>query len=189
MGNKSIKSRLKARYIANAAMLTALCVVILSFGTIIETMDLSFAAISALVLWISLLEFGKKTAWSVYFATAALSFLLLPSKFPSVFFVFITGWYPMIKLSLSKRIKNKGFLWFIKLVVFNIAAAISVCFIYIFASFLGVDSNDSLTKIYMISMFATSNFAFIITDILMDKLVIVYIYKIRDKLKKMKLID
>ncbi len=178
-----------ARYIATASMLTALSCVILSLGTVLETLDLSFAAITALVLWIALLEFGKKTAWSVFFATSVLSMLIIPSKFPAIFFICITGWYPMVKFALSRKIKKKSLLWFFKLLIFNIAASISLAVIYIFGSFLGIELGDEATKMYLIITMLTANFAFIITDILMDKLVVVYIYKLREKLKKLKLVE
>ena len=183
------KSTSKARYVATAAMVTALCCVILSLGTVFETMDLSFAAISALVIWIVLLEFGKTTAWSAYIATGLISMLLIPSKYPALFFICITGWYPMIKLSLSKRFKKKPLQWFFKLAIFNISAIASVVVIYFFGELLGISMGEKATRVYLIITLSTANFAFIITDILMDKLVIVYIYKLRDKLKKLKLIE
>lgn len=170
-------------------MLTALCCVILSLGTVFETLDLSFAAITALIIWIALLEFGKKTAWSVFFATAVLSLLVIPSKFPAIFFTCITGWYPMVKLSLSKKIKKKTVLWVCKLLVFNFAAFISLVVIYFLGSFLGIEAGEETTRIYLTITMITADFAFIITDILMDKLVIVYIYKVRDKLKKLNLVE
>ena len=185
-GNKTFS---KARYIATSAILTALCTVILSLGSVIETMDLSFAAISALIVWIALLEFGGKTAWAIYFATSTVSMLFLPAKFAAVFFLGITGWYPMVKYSLSRKVKNKTVLWLCKLVIFNLAALASAAAVYFLGSFLGISLSEDMTAIYYLAMLGLSNFAFIITDILMDKLVIVYIYKLRDKLKKSGLIE
>lgn len=189
MKNNRKNRSFKARYIATASMLTALCCVVLSMGTVIETMDLSFAAISCLILWISLLEFGKKTAWIVFFATSVISILLIPSKFPAIFFICITGWYPMVKFELSKRIKKKILLWICKFAVFNLSAACSVAVVYFLGSWLGIQPGEEMTKIYLAALLVIANFAFMITDILMDKLVVVYIYKLRDKLKKLKLVE
>ena len=187
MNNKNKLSN--ARYIATSAMLTSLCCIILSLGSVFESFDLSFSTISAIILWITLLEFGKKTAWSVYITTSLLSFILIPSKFPSLFFITITGWYPMIKLYVTKKIKNKRLLWFIKLIVFNISSIISVILIYLCSVAIGIEMDESITQAYIIAMLVTANFAFIITDMLMDILVKVYLIKIRKVLKKMKLVE
>ncbi len=183
------KKRNYAKHIAISAMLTALICVILSLGSLFETLDLSFATISSLIIWIALLEFGKKTAWGIYFPSGLISALFLPSKFPALFFICITGWYPMFKSTIQKRIKNKKLLTLIKLLVFNITAISLTAFVYFFGALLGISLGEEVTKVYIVIMLVLCNVAFIVTDILMDKLVIVYIVKIRDKLVKLKIVD
>ncbi len=170
-------------------MLTALCSVVLSMGVIFESLDLTLATFSALIIWIALLEFGKKTAWGIYFPTAAIAVFFLPSKFPALFFTFVTGWYPMLKLFITKKIKKKPLLAFVKLVVFNAVSLGLIFGIELFGEALGFVFDEEFTNAWLITVLILCNIAFVVTDILMDKLVIVYIYKIRDKLIKLKIVD
>ena len=177
------------KHIAISAVLSALCCVILSLGTVFESLDLTFATVSALIVWITLLEFGSKTAWSVYGASALISVLFLPSKFPAAFFAFVTGWYPMFKLGVSRRIKHKGLLWLLKLICFNAVSLGLIFGVELFGAALGIIFEEAMTKGWLITMLVLCNVAFLITDVLMDRLVIVYIYKLRDKLVSLKIVD
>lgn len=183
------RKNLHTKHIAIAAMLCALCCVILSMGTIFESLDLTFATISAIIIWIALLEFGYKLAWGIFFPTALIAVLFLPSKFPALFFAFVTGWYPMFKLFISKKIKKKGLLLLTKLFCFNIVTIALIFGIELFGKAFGIEFEDSLTKSWLIVMVVLSNLAFGVTDILMDRLIVVYIYKVRDKLVKLKIVD
>ena len=182
-------NKLRTKHIAISAVLTALCCVILSLGTVLESLDLTFATVSALIIWITLLEFGRKTAWGIYFPTAAISLLFLPSKFPALFFTFVTGWYPMFKLFISKKVKKKALLIFSKLLVFNIVSGGLIVVTELFGEALGFQFSEEITKGWVITVMILCNISFIVTDFLMDRLVIVYIYKLRDRLVKLNIVD
>ena len=177
------------KYIAISAVLSALCCVILSLGTVFESLDLTFATLAALIVWITLLEFGKKTSWSIYLVTSVISVFLLPSKFPALFFAFVTGWYPMFKLGVSRKIKNKTFLFLVKTLCFNAVCLLLIFGIEFFGAALGIVFDEEMSDGWLVTMLVLCNVAFFVTDILMDKLVVIYIYKLRDKLVKLKIVD
>lgn len=187
--NAMKRKGLHTKHIAIAAMLSALCCVILSLGVVFESLDLTFATVSAIIIWIALLEFGYKLAWGIFFPTAFIAVLFLPSKFPALFFTFVTGWYPMFKLSIGKRIKKKSLLWTIKLICFNIVSLALIFGIELFGKAFGITFDEEMTKAWLIAMLVLCNIAFLVTDILMDRLVVVYIYKVRDKLVRLKIVD
>jgi len=170
-------------------MLSALCCAINSLGTIIESLDITLAAVSAIIIWIALLEFGYKTAWGIYFSTAIISVLFLPSKFCGLFFAFISGWYPMFKLFLGKKIRKRSLLWVIKLICFNLVSIALVFAVEVFGKVLGIIVDEKVTLAWIAIVLVLSNIALIVVDILMDQLIVIYIHKVRNKLIKLKIID
>ena len=182
-------NKYKTKRIAISAMLTALCCVILSLGTILESLDLTFAAIAALIIWFVLLEFGRMTAWSIYIPTALISTLFLPSKFPALFFTFVTGWYPMLKFFITRKIKSKPILWLVKIICFNAVSLGLIFGVEFLGGALGIVFGDEFTSAWLYTMLILCNIAFLVTDILMDRLVVIYIHKIRDTLVKLKIVE
>ena len=63
----------KSKEVALAGMLTALAVVILFLGSLVELLDLSAAALAALVVMVAVIELGNGKAFAVYLAAAVLS--------------------------------------------------------------------------------------------------------------------
>ena len=66
----------KSKEIALAGMLSALAVVILFLGSMIELLDLSAAALAALVVMVAVIDLGNGKAVAVYLVSAILSVLI-----------------------------------------------------------------------------------------------------------------
>ena len=79
------------------AMLTALGVIFLGIGALIEVLDISMAVIASICVIIPMIEYGKGAPWMVYAAISVLSLLILPSKFPAALFALFAGFYPILK--------------------------------------------------------------------------------------------
>ena len=86
-----------ARKITYGAAGSALIVLLLAVSTLIPTLDLTLAALAALVLYILLLEMGKGSALTAYAVGTILAFLLLPEKSSACFFLVFFGWYPFLR--------------------------------------------------------------------------------------------
>lgn len=91
-----------SKRIAIGAVCAALIVLFLSLSNLFPSLDLTLAAISALVVYVMLLEFGFQASFLVFASSALLGFLLLANKNCVFFYVFFFGWYPFLRAALSK---------------------------------------------------------------------------------------
>ncbi|MBO7157905.1 MAG: hypothetical protein J6W31_04805, partial [Clostridia bacterium] len=106
----------KSKEIALAGMLSALAVLILLLGSMIVLLDLSAAALAALVVMVAMIDFGNGKAVAVYLVSAILSVLMFP-KTASIVFAAFVGYYPVLKVYLDK-IRPKVLQYAVKLVLF-----------------------------------------------------------------------
>lgn len=92
------------KQIAFCAMMSALGVVILLLGSLIEIFDLCTVLISALLIFIVCEELGNGKAIATYAGCAIISFLILPTKLVALEYI-IFGFYPVLRRILEARPK------------------------------------------------------------------------------------
>lgn len=166
----------KSKAVATAGMLAALAVVILLLGSMFELLDLSAAAMAALVIMVAVIDLGNGWAFGVYLASAVLSVLLFPKTATVVFAAFL-GYYPILKVYLD-RIRPKFFQYAVKLIVFN-------AFLYIallLAEKLLGAGNEWSSLGYL--LFLLGNLTFIVFDFAIERLSLFYIRKIKKHLHR-----
>jgi len=88
------------------AVLTALGVVVLSLGSLLEVLDLSAAALAGMLVVIVVIEVGGPWPWLVWAATGFIS-LLLPLKTAAVFYLIFAGYYPILKEKIDEILRKK----------------------------------------------------------------------------------
>ncbi len=170
---KNIK---KSRKIAFCALFSALGVVIMYIGALIEVLDISMACIASMVCIVTLIEIGGVYPWLVFSVTAGLSLLLLPQKFAALIYLCLAGYYPMLKC-IFERTRSRIFEWVMKLATFNASMGIMMLFaVFVFLV-------PGMTKWYVISFFLLGNFTFVIYDIALTMLVRLYFLKYRKLLR------
>lgn len=158
--------------LAFTAVLSALAVVILYVGALLDVLDLSSAAFASLcVLWL-LCEFGTRFALLGYAIVSALSLLLLPSKTGALLFAVFLGYYPVLKYWIERKIP-RFFQWWLKLAALN-AAVVGMLFLvrYVMVDPLWLE----------IATLVGCNISFVLLDILMDRLLRLYVRVWRKKL-------
>lgn len=101
MKSREQKKR-QLKYLTVSAMLSALGVVLLGFGSLVEVLDLTFSAIASLLVVYAVIEMGGAYPWLIWLVTAVLSILLLPQKTPALFYGLFMGFYPMVKAKAEK---------------------------------------------------------------------------------------
>lgn len=170
------KTPKKSKVIALCSLLAALGVVIMYLGAIIDVLDLTTAAFASMLCVVVMIEIGGVYPWLLYAVTGTLSFLLLPQKFGALIYVFLAGYYPMLKF-VFERCKKRVTEWILKLAMFNAAMALLV----IMSVF--VLALPDMTKGYVIALFALGNFTFIVFDFALDLLIYLYIVKYRKQLR------
>lgn len=172
----------KSKSIAFAGIFSALCVVGLSIGSIIQTLDLSCAFIGSLIILLSFIELGKKWAFGVYITSSIISLLWLPYKSPAIVFALFTGIYPIIKERLN-RINPTIASRLIRFAYFNISAcAIAI----ILVSFFNMDGYSEFEKLHPALLIGLlillGNVVFYLYDLVLERASVYYIRKIRPKL-------
>ena len=87
----------KTKKITLSAVLTAMGVVLLLIGAVIEVLDLTMAALASFFCIFSVIEMGKGYPWMIYAVTGILSIILMPQGFGGWFYILFFGYYPIIK--------------------------------------------------------------------------------------------
>lgn len=94
----------KTKQMAFCAIMSALGVVILLLGSLIEIFDLCTVLISALLIFVVCEELGNGKALATYACSAVIAFLILPTKQVALEYI-IFGFYPVLRRILEARPK------------------------------------------------------------------------------------
>lgn len=110
--------------IALGGVFGALSVVCMLLGVIIPIAMYIAPALAALLVMVVKEECGDTTAWTLYGAVSIISLLLVPDKEVAFVYVFLLGYYPMLKPRLD-TIRSRWLRLAAKLGFFNAALAVS----------------------------------------------------------------
>ncbi|MBE6596612.1 MAG: hypothetical protein E7641_02980 [Ruminococcaceae bacterium] len=167
----------KTRRVAISAMMSALGVLVLYLGSVIEVLDISMAVIASLFVIFTVIEYGGAYPWAVYIVTGILSAVLLPQKLPAAMYILFFGFYPIIKEKLEK-LKKRPLCWVLKMIVFNICLFI---LIFLANKLIYIDAEKYL--VFEAIFVLLANFTFVIYDIALTRLISLYIFRLRKKFK------
>ena len=163
-----------AKKISFSAILVAVAVVILYFGSLIDVVTLSVAAVASFSVMITVAELGYFTGLGVYAAASLLSLLLLPSKETAVVFAAFFGFYPIVK-GLADKLK-KPLAYTVKTFVFMVSFTVSLL---VFIFFFSLPPDKWFLYLLMI---IPGLAVFYIYDYLFTKIIIYYFGTLRKKL-------
>ena len=170
----------KTKKLSFCGIMTALCVVILLLGSFFSTIDLSMSALAGMVLILAVIEMGDKWAWSVFVASSLVGMLIIPSKLVVCFYVCFMGWYPIAKRSFERL--HPFLAWCVKLSAFNVFLTV---IIWAVNNILHLPQSDFS---FSPALYALGNVTFVIYDIALSKMILLYIVKLRNILKLNKLL-
>ena len=161
------------------AMLSALGVVLLYIGSLVEALDLSAAVLASLACIIAVIEYGKGAPWAIYGVTSVLSLILLPIKTPAAFYAIFFGFYPILKEKIERR--PRLLQWVIKEAIFNISLVIMGFAVY----FLSTTGDNLLLEnpLIIAATVVLAELAFVLYDIALTRMITFYIIKLRNRLK------
>ena len=173
------------------AMLAAIGAVLLLFGSLFQVIDLSMAAIASFVCIVAVIELGPGWAWMIYAVVGVISVLLRPVSFAPWVYVAFLGYYPIIKEKIERL--GKIISWALKLLSFNIALV--GCLAIVYLVFTAEPSGDIFEYFNMllgfpgagmtiaIGLYVFVNIVFIVYDIALTRLISLYLFRLRQKLK------
>lgn len=164
-----------AKKIAFGAVFSALGVLLLLAGSLIESLDASLAVAASLITTMALIEFKTGLSLSVWAVVSALSLILSPYNSACwMFFVFL-GWYPIFK----RRIEQIHYMlsWAVKVSTFNVCA---VAYWFIFSKLLGLPFEG--TEGLLLLIWLGGNVVFVIYDLVLTRMITLYIFAWRTRL-------
>ena len=161
--------------ISLSAIFSALIVVFMILGTIIEILDITTAALCSIIIFISQIEIKGKYPSLIYLTSSVLSLIFMPLSSATLYFIGFFGYYPIIRLLLSKY--NKKLRKILCFVLFNISM---VCMFLLFKALFALQNEPySMYTLLLI----TINIFFLCFDYLFEYFAFIYFKKIRNKIK------
>ena len=180
-----------SRRIAMCAVLCALAVVLIFFGTVVEVLDLTAAALAAILLLPVLLCYGTRYALLSYAVISVLSVVLMPQSLAAWMYAGLVGYYPIIKQRLDKLPKLLG--WPIKILLLT---AVMLLYLLVFHfvvmggegsfrnSFLAGFGEVGGSPVLAWVVIGLSVFTFVVFDFLINRLLILYRLKWQKRIEK-----
>lgn len=139
-------------------------------------------AITGLLTMMLVIEINVKWAFAAYIAASVLVFIFAEPE-SKLMYICLFGYYPIIK-SLIERIGRSAAEWPLKLLVFN--ASVLVIY-FVLAKLFGVSLDDfaTLGKYGAYIFLAFGNVVFVIYDIAVSRMAMVYMNVLHPKLNKL----
>lgn len=172
----------ESQKIALCGVLGALSVVLLLVGAALQVGTYAAPMVAAFLLIPVLDEYGPKYALLLYATVSILSILLVPELELSFFYVFVIGYYPVLRVGLM-QIKNTLLRWFIKFAVFNGATVLAYAVLF---ALLGPAILDELLADgvpMLLALLAVGNLSFWLCDRALASLTRYYRVVLKKKLK------
>ena len=160
-----------------SAMLTALGVVIMLLGAVIETLDLSVGAIASLIVVFVFVEIGKPYHWLVWICTSLITALIYPGSALWIEYLLIFGIYPILKAYIERLPRWSW--WPVKLVYINAVVGLLALAM---EKLLGIPFFEDEGVWMRVLFWALLNVAFVMYDIFLRTLLRVYFAKYRERI-------
>ena len=181
----------KTKKLTLSAVICALGVVLLSIGSLIQTVDLSAAALASFLCIFAVIELGGAYPWIIYLVTGILSVILAPYGMAGWFYIAFFGFYPILKEKLERL--PKVLAWVLKVLVLNVCLFLCVLisyFLFFAASggdlldaFFKIFGDESFAEIFAVAMVVAVNVVFVVYDIALTLMISTYINRLRHRFK------
>lgn len=168
--------------IAFCGVISALSVVLMFLTGLVPIATLAIPAIAGCFLIPVVVETNVKWGFGTYATVAVLSFLIAPDRQAALFYVFIFGYYPVLFAVLGK-IKKKPIRLIVKLLIFN-AAITAVYLLSVYVMGIPIEDMGSFGEWAVIIYYAMLNITFVIYDFALNGLIVAYINRLHNKVKK-----
>ena len=159
------------------ALLSALSVVLLTLGSLLEVLDLSMAAIASCFVIFLRIELGGAYPYLFWLATSTATLLLLPSGSAGLLFACL-GLYPLAKAVLERL--HPVLEWALKLLL---AGCILSAFVLV-AKFVLLLPDAILTGWLLPVFLAAALLTFVLYDIALSRLIVYYGLRIRPRISR-----
>ncbi len=163
-------------------IITALSIVLMMLAGITSSLVYAIPMITGLFLMVLVIEFGRGFTTFVYVSVSIISILLLGNKEAAIMYIAFFGYYPIIKSVFEKHFKGI-ICWLFKYVLFNISM-IAFYFVSTKIFMISYEDIESFSKYAIWVLLLAGNILFLMYDILLTRLVTIYLYKWQKKIKR-----
>lgn len=173
-----------SKKIALCGVTGALSITILALGFMIPLMTYTAPALAACLILPIVYEFKEKSAFTLYLSVSFLALFLLPDKELALMYALLFGFYTVFKLKID-RIKPVLLRAAIKL--FYPIIATGACYgllLIVFPSPSLISDFQDASNAFLTLIFVLFIITFIIYDIALTKVFLIYRYKLRSKIFK-----
>ena len=157
-------------------MLSALGVILLSLGSLVEVLDFSVAMLASLLCVYAVIEIGGAFPWMIWMITSILGFLLLPQKSPVLFYALTLGFYPIIK-AMPERC-DRVLCFILKLIIFHVCLGVTVLVMWMF--FPAMLDMEGLSWM-PIALYGMYLIFFVLYDLLLTRLTAFYLHRLKKR--------
>lgn len=179
--NRSV-SRKQSSKIAFCGMMVALSVALMLTGGLIPVATYCAPMVSGVLLLPILLEYGKKTAWMGYLATALIVLILGIDKEAAFFYIFL-GYYPIVKWKID-QLRQKPLRIVLKLLLFNGAVVAMYAILGFVLHMDAVVEEFTEMGAWMLAAFAVlMDVCLLLYDRLLVPMAMLYVNKLRPRLR------
>ncbi len=167
---------------AIGGIVSALSLVLLISVAIVPFLTYALPAAAGLLIIFVVVEIDKKWAFGVYATVAILGMILVPEKEVAVMYLAFFGYYPILKAIIESKFPLV-IEWIIKVASFVAAIAGSY---YLMMKFMGVtiDEVEEWGNAAYFILLGMGTVAFIIYDIALSKMIILYLKKWQKHFKR-----
>ena len=167
---------------AIGGIVASLSLVLMISVAVVPFLTYALPAIAGAMMIFAVIEIDKKWAFGIYAAVAILGIFLVPDKEVAVMYLAFFGYYPILK-SLIESKCSRVTEWILKLASFLSTIVISY---FLMIKFMGVtiDEFDTWGKWAIPILLGMGTFAFIIYDMALTRLVLLYNLKWRKYFRK-----
>ena len=178
-GEGAAEMRHSTRQIALCGILAALATALLFLGGLFPFATYTAPALAGIVLWPIGLEYNLRTGLLAWVVVSFLGLLLVPDLEMSLIFVFLLGYYPMVKQMLD-RIQRRPLRWLAKLALFNLAVfAMYGLLLFVFPISGIVEEFAEYAGWFLLVLLLAANLAFILYDLCLVRVRLIYHYRLR----------
>ena len=191
MSKQRSSTAFQTKRLTVCALLSALAVVVLGLGAIIQIMDITLTMVASFVILLIFWCYGKRYAFMSFGVTGILSLILMPQSFAPWMFLGLFGYYPMVKTSMDRLSKIPRVL--LKAALLTIVLGVYLVIFYFFT----MQGSGSLQDVVLMAfgepgdgqwmgwaILFLSYVMFFCYDILIDRLLIIYRYKWQARVEK-----